>query len=255
VVSAGRPGRSLRRLELRVGYAHERPDPDFPSLKILIDGEELLTWAGSRGPYIGPWPGAVLVDDSPLLPAGPPRRIMLYSEGAPDPDEGIITAVIRAASGHVSWTDFRECRGSTARDRDGMVFDLRPAGSTALKLPDLAFDRGQYLAEVRRAIGRREWEADRWKTAGLLDEYLGQAIRDRAGLSDGNLYPEFAEPADDDGSSFLVCFWDNRVRHGIVVKLTADSGTPDERARSMADALMATSRERWPVVRRIERRG
>jgi hypothetical protein len=44
----------VRRLELRAGYPHEVPDPDFLSSKILIDGREPLTWSGSRGQYAGP---------------------------------------------------------------------------------------------------------------------------------------------------------------------------------------------------------
>ena len=55
-VSGGQP---VRRLELRVGYPPEAPDPDFLSLRLLVDGQDILTWAGSRGPYIAPSARAV----------------------------------------------------------------------------------------------------------------------------------------------------------------------------------------------------
>jgi hypothetical protein len=244
----------LRRLELRIGYPPEEPDPGSVSLKILIDGQELLTRAGPRGAYIGPWPGAVLTDDSPLLPASPPRRVLLYSEGADDPDESTVTAVISTARDQVTWTDFRECRAAAARDGDRMVFGLRPPGSTELSVPDIVFDREQYLAEVRRAIAAREWESDRWQTATLLNEYLGQAIWNRPDLSDDDFYPSCAEPADGDSSRFLVSLWDDLVpRHGIVIAVITGSGTPQQRARAMTDAIMATPGDQWRIVRRMER--
>ena len=58
MASAG-SGQPVRRLELRVGYPPEAPDPDFLSLRLLVDGQDILTWAGSRGPYIGPSAPAV----------------------------------------------------------------------------------------------------------------------------------------------------------------------------------------------------
>lgn len=243
----------MSRLELRVGYPAHDPDPDFVGVRILVDGKDLLARPGRYGPYRGPWPPALLGDESPLIPVDPPRRILLYMESTtPDPDNGNITAIISDADGHVVWADFRECRDDAAIDQDGMVFDLHPAASTALGVPDLVFDREQYVAEVRRASAERDWE--RWQTADLLLEYLGRAVRDRPAQSDQDFYPYDSEPADD--GSFLVTFWDELVpRHGLLVALTGDPGTPERRARSMADALLATPTEQWPVVHRIEQSG
>jgi hypothetical protein len=255
VRTVGQGREAVHRLELQVGYPTDWPDevPEFAGVKILIDGQEPLTWAGSRGPYRGPWPPVLLADDSPLVPGHPPRRTLLYIEGMHEPYEGTITAVIRATKSQVVWGDFRECSAAAALDADGAVFGLCPPSSTQLSLPDLAFDLEQYLAEVRRAIADRDWESDRWRTARLLDDYLGQAIRDRGGLSGESFYPSYAEPADD-AAGFLVTFWGELVpRHGLVVALTADPGTPEARARSMTDTLMATAVDEWPVVRRLER--
>jgi len=248
-------GRVVHRLELRVGYPADWPDdsPEFAGVKILIDGQELLTWAGSRGPYRGPWPPVLLAEASPLIPAHPPRRTLLYMEGGHEPCEGTITAVISATKSQVVWGDFRECPADAALEAEGAVFGLCPPGSMPLSLPDLTFDREHYLAEVRRAVAERDWESNRWRTAQLLDDYLGRAIRDRGGLLDGTFYPSYAEPADDD-EGFLVTLWDELMpQHGLVVAVTADPGTPETRARSMTDALMATAVGEWPVVRRMER--
>jgi hypothetical protein len=54
---------------------------------------------------------------------------------------------------------------------------------------------------------------------------------------------------------FLVTLLDDCERNGVVAGLTAGSGTPEERARSMADYLMATPADQWPVIRRIRTDG
>ena len=154
----------VRRLDLRVGYPEDVADPDFVSVIILVDGRELLSWAGSRGRYIGPWPPGLLAADSDLIPADPPRRVMLYSQGVPDPAESIITAVIRIAGDRVIWYDLHESLVNTG-DADVIDLDGDMVDSRALDLPDIVFDREQYLAEVYRAIGDREWESERWQTA------------------------------------------------------------------------------------------
>jgi hypothetical protein len=116
----------LSRLELRVGYPAHDPDPDFVGVTILVDGKDLLARTGPHGPYRGPWPPALLGDESPLIPADPPRRISLYFEGTMHPDEGNITAIISDADRHVIWADFRECPADATIDPDGMMFDLHP---------------------------------------------------------------------------------------------------------------------------------
>ncbi len=249
---SGGPAASVSRLELRVGFPDNVPDPDFAGVQILVDGQDLLARPGRYGPYRGPWPPALLGDQSPLLPADPPRRISLYFEGSIDPDDGNITAIISDAGRHVIWADFRECRADAAIDQEGMVFDRHPTASTSLSVPDLMFDRERYVAEVRRVSAERDWE--RWQTADLLLEYLAWAVRGRPGQSDENFRPYWSEPSDDGG--FLVTFWDELVpRHGLVASLNGDPGPPEQRARSMTDALLSTPMSRWPIVRRIEQSG
>jgi hypothetical protein len=55
---------------------------------------------------------------------------------------------------------------------DPPVLELYPQASQPVDIPDLAFDREQYGAEVKRVAAAREWESNRWRTALLLDEYL-----------------------------------------------------------------------------------
>jgi hypothetical protein len=49
VVASAGDGEPLRRLELRVGYPQEVLDPDFVSLRILIDGEGHKARISARG--------------------------------------------------------------------------------------------------------------------------------------------------------------------------------------------------------------
>jgi hypothetical protein len=238
----------VRRLEVRVGYPHQVPDPEFLSLRLLIDGQELLTWAGSQGPYIGPWPPSVLDADCELFPADPPHRVMLYSQGTPDPAESTITAIIRAGGDQVIWGDLHESVVNTG-DFDEIDLDRHTVTSRALDIPDIVFDRQQYLAEVHRAIAGREWESDRWQTAQLLDHCL-RSGRLRA---ETDLFPAYAEPADHNADLFLVTLWDDCQREGIVVSLTAGPGTPQQRAQQMTDMLLAAPISQWHVVRTMER--
>jgi hypothetical protein len=243
----------VRRLDLRVGHIQDWQNADYLRVKILIDGEDILTDAGPHSPYWGPSPLALLEPGSPLFPADPPARVFLYSEGAEDPEADVITAIISASGGHVIWTDFRECRADTAVDTDGMAFEARPAHSNPLSIPDFVFDQEQYLAEVRRAVTDREWESDRWRTALLLDDYLGAAIRAHRNCTAADFYPYYAEPADGEDAGYLVTLWnDEDPEQGMVVSLAAGPGTPEQRAQSMTDALMAIPIEAWPVVQRMQ---
>jgi hypothetical protein len=249
MVSMGRR-QPVRRLELRAGYPPEVPDPDFVTLRLLVDGQETLTWAGSRGPYIGPWPPGLLEADSDLLPDDPPRRVMLYFQGTPDPAESTITAVIRVNGDHVLWSDLHESLVNTG-DFEEINLDRQTVDSWALDIPDIMFDRQQYLAEVHRAIADREWQSDRWQTAQLLGEYLRPG-----GLREStDLFPAYAEPSDDAGDRYVVTLWDDCQRNGVVVSLTAGPGTPEQRARDMADLLLVTPASQWQVVRTMQRTG
>jgi hypothetical protein len=69
----------------------------------------------------------------------------------------------------ISWVDFRDYVGvfvhpvaPRSADYEGKPWDL----------PDIHFDRAQYLAEIHRAAADRSWETPRRATARLLEERL-----------------------------------------------------------------------------------
>jgi len=158
-----------------------------------------------------------------------------------------LTAIIGASVGRVTWSDFRECQASG--DSSGPpVLQLHRGASEPAEFPDLVFDEAEYVTEVQRVSAAREWESDRWKTALLLDEYLHPSHPWSIGE---DLYPGWAEPQDNNGDAFLVVLWDENEDHGVAVTLTAGPGSPEQRVRSMADFLMTTPTDRWPVIRRM----
>ncbi len=256
VVASTRGGAEepARRLDVRVGHVHDWLNGgEGLTVKLLVDGQDVLADAGPPGWFRGPWPPVFLASDSPLFPASPPRRVLLYFTGTPDPDEPNVTAVITADGRQVTWSDLRVCRADAEIDADGWCFELEPERSTPLAIPDLVFDREQYLAEVRRAVTDREWESDRWRTALLLEEYLGAAISAQPGATTAGYTPYDAEPADDDSDDYLVTMWNDRGRSalGIVVAVTAGPGTPEQRARAMTQTLLATPIQAWRIVQRM----
>jgi hypothetical protein len=65
----------------------------------------------------------------------------------------------------------------------------------------------------------------------------------------------WVQPDGNSTDGFLITLLDDIDRNGVVVALTAESGTPEERARSMAEYLMSTPASQWPVIRRIRDEG
>jgi len=250
VVTAGAEPQ-VRLLELRMGIPDVGGPPDvYPVLTILIDGDELLAAAGSG--YVASPPAALLDDDEPLLPADPPRRVVLYTDTCGVPVAGSLAPVISASGGLVVWSDFAHFMDMDDapvinEGQDGLL-SRHPVG-----VPDLVFDAAQYTAEVRRASVAREWESDRWRTALLADEYLSP---DRWwNLAGSGWDLGWIEPAGEDGSQFSVTCWDENLEHGLVLTLTISAGTPEDRARRIADYLLSTPAEQWPVASRIHRGG
>jgi hypothetical protein len=213
----------VHRLDLQVRYPAGMPDGDFPGVRLLVDGRDLLTWAGREDRYIGISPLGMFGADPDLLPSEPPRRVMLYFTGTPDPAEPCLTVVIRVAGDQVIWSDLHDSRVNTG-DFDDIDVDFDVVDSQPLGLPDLAFDREQYLAEVRRAMADREWESEHWDTAELLADRL----RDSPLAELTGWHVDYAQPA-------------------ILVVLAPEPGSPAERVAAMAAWLLATPASEWPV--------
>jgi hypothetical protein len=245
VIAADADDKLKRRLELRMGVPDVgRPDL-YPVVQILIDGEEVLATAGAPPRvYIGSPPAAILGDDAPLLPARPARQIALYVDTSGDPGAGCIAPVISAHDDVVVWSDFR-----IFMDVDqAPVIEQGPlTQSWTIDVPDLMFDAGQYTTEVQRASAAREWESDRWRTALILDDYLSS---DPLALGNSRELG-WVEPEEESTGRFSITILDETLESGLVVSLVPTSGTPQERARKMADFLMNTPEQQWPVQRRI----
>jgi hypothetical protein len=143
--------------------------PDWPVLTIRVDGidpfaEVAKDWRGFD-------PSKMLARNSPLIPDDNGRRVAVYRCSCGEAGCGVIAPFILASPDRtrVSWVDFRDYVGvfvgPTARqveDDDGRPW----------KLPDIHFDRDQYLAEVERAANDGSWETPRRQVARLLHERL-----------------------------------------------------------------------------------
>jgi hypothetical protein len=238
-----------RRLGLQVAYPPWPLDADFPGVRLLVDDLDLLRWAGLEDRYVGVTPAGLLGADSDLLPSSPPRRVVLYFTGTPDPAERCLTAEIRLDGDRVVLAGLRESLVNTG-DSDQIEVDRQTVDSWPLGLPDIEFDREQYLAEVHQAIDRREWESDDWQTAGLLEDYLRNCRLHEV----SDWFPDYAQPAGRHGSDFHISLSDPDDRNAVVVAVTTMPGTPDQRARAMASQLLATPASQWPVIRTMQRR-
>jgi hypothetical protein len=236
-----RPWKS-KRLDLHLGVPDIVGRPRaYPVLKILVDGHPVLN-ARYRSRYTE-WPPAdILGPDSPLLPGSPTRRVALYTDVAGGPAAGCLAAYVKADGDQVVWADFRQFEAvyhapTIEPDPDG--------GDWRIGIKPRVFDAEQYRVEVQRASTERAWEAEPWRTALLLDERLSA----HSGVLGGTWNLGWAEPHAQDAGMFSVTLWDDHCDHGLIVDLAADSGTPEERARQMADYLMNTHQDRWTNTR------
>jgi hypothetical protein len=121
--------------------------PGSGPVSVLVDGRPAFAavapqWQGfDAAELLGP--------DSPLLPVHPWRRVAVYRCSCGIADCGVIAPLIaQYGPDLVRWADFRDYDGVF----DGPVLDEDPQDGEPWNLPDLWFDRDQYLAEVHRAI-------------------------------------------------------------------------------------------------------
>jgi hypothetical protein len=235
----------LHRLDLRFDLDTSfDPDavvlPDYPLVTILIDGRDVLAQGHS---FIGFDPEVILGHDSPLLPSDQPRRVAVYRCTCGEPGCGVVAPRISEINGWIAWTDFRDYTGVFVGPTvaEWAAEEELNAG-TRLPLPEMYFDRKQYRAEVARATADRSWETERRRTARLLREYLlreaGTLERTGYELTWVAVRPELA--------AYHLSFWKGDAQ--IVVELHADAGDPEEQASAMAEQLLRTSPEAWPVV-------
>ena len=147
---------AARRLSvLTLGFEILDGRPDWPVVTIRVDGEE--PFASVASGWRGFDPTEMLDGASPLVPVDGDRRVALWQCSCGIAGCGVIAPVIVASPDgrRISWVDFRDYVGvfvgpvaPTSADHEGVPWDL----------PDLHFDRAQYVAEVARACADRSWE-------------------------------------------------------------------------------------------------
>lgn len=226
---------------LALGFEILDDRPDWPVVTIRVDGED--PFKGVAESWRGFDPGEILGPSSPLLPDDNGRRVAVYRCSCGEPGCGVIAPVITssASRGRVSWIDFRDYGGvfDGPTTGDPEEFDGKP-----WNLPDIHFDRDQYLAEVERVGNDRTWETPRRQTCRLLHEHLKPM--DLVLPPDHTLRwisPAWAE----EGVSLMF----EQVTHepyGIkqrMLHLTSARSDPAKAAKDMAEQLLSVDPEDW----------
>jgi len=237
----GRPSQGTRSLlTLRFQVLDDRPD--WPVVEVLVDGAH--PFAGVAPKWRGFDPAKMLGPQSPLLPVDHGRRVAIYRCSCGEAGCGVIAPVIiPSPDGRVvSWTDFRDYVGvftgpveESVRQHEGKTWDL----------PDLHFDRQQYVEEIHRAAADDSWETPRRKTARLLNERL-----EPMGLV---LPPDlpfvWATPAWAEAGAVLM--FQRLIREPTLqvrqqmLRLTSAFEDPVRAADDMASQLLATPAAGW----------
>lgn len=213
--------------------------PDYPVVRFLVEGRDPFVVAAPGS--LGYDPTKILGSRSPLLPMDQGRRVALYY--CPSDDGSVIAAMIVPSSDgrRVSWLDFR--------DPGFFVYPIEPidvAESGRLwDLPDLHFDRAQYIAEIERASAYESWETDRRRTARLLYERL-QPLE--LVLPPDLTLAETGAPGREDGVTLMflrIIRADRIMVRQQMLRLTSAQGDPDQAAQDMAQQLLSISPDDW----------
>lgn len=210
---------------LALEFAVPDDRPDWPVVAIRVNGRDPFGQDGWQGFD----PAQILGEGSPLAPDDRGRRVAVYRCSCGEAGCGVIAPYVVGSPDRrrISWVDFRDYTGVFARPlAPGSVdYEGRSWG-----LPDLHFDRDQYLAEVRRATADRSWETPRRLTARLLEEQL----RPMPSL-------EWVSPAWREEGVVL-----SLEHHGqLVLHLTSSEQDPARAAADMAHRLRSTPPEEW----------
>lgn len=136
--------------------------PNYPLVRLRIDGEEVLTSKGSDK-HNDP---ADILDTGALLPADPPRRIAFYGCGCGEFGCAAVAGLIERRGDQVIWHDFCSPTGvyqaalADAEYGPDPVAELDPEEWSfhPIDLPTFVFDADNYLARVEAAMKDRSWE-------------------------------------------------------------------------------------------------
>jgi hypothetical protein len=143
---------AIRRLDLRVDAVDDDPD-DFV-VTVLVDGVALFERPGDNG-RIGPYPDEFTLP----TPSSSAVRTLLATCACRNRGCEDLSAIVTIGEDVVSWTDLRVFTGW---DDDQSLAEAPLEYGTPADLPDILFDRAQYLAELQRFSADRSWWTPRY---------------------------------------------------------------------------------------------
>jgi hypothetical protein len=240
-MNAARPAdHDLSTLSLQFQVLDDRPD--WPVAAVMVNGQD--PFAEIAKDWRGFDPAEILGPHSPLYPVGHGRRVAVYRCSCGEAGCGVIAPLIVTSPDgrRVSWVDFRDYTGvfidpvsEWAREDEGRLWNL----------PDLHFDREQYLAEVERASRDQSWETPRRRTARLLFSI----IRPRELILPPDLELAWTSPAwSEDGVTVVFQHFQREPRPEIrqeLLRLTSAHIDPEDAAGDMAEQLLSTAPVDW----------
>ncbi|GAA1257459.1 hypothetical protein GCM10009665_54780 [Kitasatospora nipponensis] len=223
----------LRRLDLRVSVPELGQREGAVQLRPFVDGEDLLARGFPDEPGVDP--GLLLVAGGPLE-AGPVARTARLAESeCTQACCGALDVTVRQVGDEVVWNDWR----NTADDR--------------ITLPELRFAAAQYHAELARAVADHGWEWPARTVARLLEERLRAEGARAEGLRREDRWPDrwecelrWVAAWHWEPERVRVGFLDRRgstadglPRHRILLEFPVTAQEPADRARALAERLLA----------------
>ena len=204
---------------------------DSPELIARIDGRDVL---GELWDSLGPDPDLLLGPASPLIPTDEGADVVLRVNLCGDADCGSVLARLRRDEREVVWDHFRW--------RNGVA------------LPGLGpfrFDATEYSDEVERADRERDWESPDRRTGRLV----ATALRSDDRLRSTGWVVRWAAanntaPWDSADYAPGVCVYLTRGERGIVLGFPTETRTPEERAATICQVILAGDPAEWPLVER-----
>lgn len=230
-------GDQVHTLKIRFDIDPDRPD--WPVATILIDGHDVLGLDGS----LGFDPGDLLSPENPLLPTHPPRRIAVYRCSCGEAGCGCIAPVVVDEQHEIRWKDFRDFTGVYVKPDTADS----PSGGTKLGIPDLRFEAHQYRTEVARATADRTWESHGREVGRLFRARLRESSDHFKSLG---YRLGWAGPYGGGVCSVeLQTMEDGRPVGQTIVTLSESDGTADDVASALAQQLLSTPEQEWPITR------
>lgn len=228
---------------LTLGFEVLDGRPDWPVLSVRVNGRNPFEQVAKD--WRGFDPATILGAGSPLVPDGAGNRVAVYRCSCGEAGCGVIAPFIVVSPDHerISWVDFRDYVGVFGGPvaPEAAEYEGKPWA-----LPDIHFDREQYLAEVRRVTSDRSWETLRRQQSRLLEEHL----RSMDLVLPPTLTLRWVSPASRK-EGMMLSFehatpdGDERRHSQKLLLLNSAEADPIQAAADMAEQLLSTSPEDW----------